>query len=239
MGQCCQMIRLVKSLAMRVLPLCLTSCLLLFMQSCNATRNYTLGVLSPWNTSSQDAYPFWATRTLGAVSLAVDKVNAAGLLHDDNQMDFLYKNSDCDSKQASGSVVELYSNDNVSSYVAPPCSTPCRSVADLTAYWHKPTLGWFCAETKRAHDRYLARTYAPFSSLCNIAPQILHHFRWNSASIIFPGGKTWETLAFYIHEHLGSNHIDVSRFYEYQQPLTLKYAKEILLDVLSVSHGKQ
>ncbi|XP_072024970.1 uncharacterized protein [Amphiura filiformis] len=212
--------------------------LFLLFQSCNAVVDLTMGVLGPWNTSSPDAFPFWATRTLGAVSLAVDEINNAGILGDDKLLTFAYKDSDCDSKQASGSTVELYSTKQVSSYVAPPCSTPCRSVSDLTDFWQNPTIAWFCAETERTNDKYLVRTYAPFSSISNIATITMEYYKWTSASIIFPSSNTWESLAFHIREHLDDNNIDVAWFYDYHQPLSLDKAKEILQKVRTVSHGK-
>ncbi len=214
---------------------------LLLMQSCDATVDLTIGVLIPWNTSSPDAYPFWAPRTLGAVNLAVNDINDAGILPNDKMLKFAYKDSDCDAKQASGSAVELYSSatSHISSYFAPPCSIPCRSVTDLTDFWKKPTIAWFCAYTERANDKYLIRTYSPFSSINNIATITMHYFKWTLTSIVFPIGTTWENLAFDIRTHLEGNSIDVALYTGYEQPLTLDQAKAILTDVKRKSHGKQ
>lgn len=217
-------------------------CVLLTLCHQATSVNYTtIGVLGPWNTSSSEVYPFWATRTLGAVHIAIDDINTAGILGDGQQLRFVYRDTDCDSRQASGSAVELFLNEQVDAYLAPPCSNPCRSVADLASFWYLPTVSWFCAENDRggeSHNWYLARTFAPFTHLGEIAVTTMRHYDWNVASVITPGDSTWETLAHSIEDRLLHAGVDVSQYVKYSQPLSLETARELLKDASTVSHGK-
>ncbi len=135
--------------------------------------DFRIGLLGPWDDTGSHIYPLLGSRTAGAVPLALEKIKDDEILGNHN-VSYTYRDTKCETRRASGSAVDLHLINDVDAFVGLPCSEPCRSVRDLTAYWNKPFVSWFCPNTivNPPDDQYqsFGRTYVPFSRISLAKP---------------------------------------------------------------------
>lgn len=214
-----------------------------FISICSLTYHTTsgalteLGILLPWDGRS-DAYPFMGTRLVGAVDVALDTLNL--ILPEDYPLGVIYRDTRCENIRGSGASVDLWQN-NVTSLIGPPCSSPCKTVAYFAAYGGIPMVSWFCADsvfTESESLPFFSRVFPPFSKIAKHSVSLMKYFDWRIASIIAPQDTMWETLASEIKDCLEDADLSPIQPHLYDQPLDEQSALEILQSVKTFSRSK-
>ena len=202
---------------------------------------FKIGVLGPWDDTGSNIYPLLGSRTVGAVPLALEHIKEDGILGDHN-VTFTYRDSKCETRRASGSAVDLHLINDADAFIGPPCSDPCRSVRDLTAYWNKPFVSWFCPGTTAdpPDDEYqsFARTYVPFSRISELPLSLINHYEWDSISLVYAKSGTWEVLNEKMVHSMINYGVEIAQIEGYDRPLSFEAAVSILESLRLVSHGK-
>lgn len=196
-----------------------------------------LGVLLPWDGRS-GAYPFMGIRLVGAVDVALEKLNL--ILPEEYPLGVIYRDTRCENIRGSGASVDLWQN-NVTSLIGPPCSSPCKTVAYFAAYANIPMVSWFCADSVFMESEslpFFSRVFPPFSTIAKTSVSIMKHFDWRTASLIAPQDTMWETLASEIYDNLEDAQLYPIQPELYDKPLNEELAIEILERVKEYSRSK-
>ena len=216
-------------------------CIIFLSLSGIETTDFKIGVLGPWDTPGSHIYPLLGSRTVRAVPLAIEQVHDQGILGN-HTLSFVYRDTKCDARRASGSAVDLHLMHSVYALIGPPCSEGCRGVRDLTAYWDMPLVSWFCPSVQATtpDDPYqsFARTFVPFSCISQLPQAVMDIYQWNSASLVYARSPPWDELQENVLQSMINSGKIISNIQGYDRPLDVAGAVEILQSLKRVSHGE-
>ena len=119
-----------------------------FEQNCRsvvlfAGTNFHLALLVP----TADSWPE-GRASIGAIALAIDAVNAHGLLGPmirRSKITYSWKEVDCDRSKALAALSQILEEGPVDAVIGPDCSAACESTAILTAGLDIPQISYSCS----------------------------------------------------------------------------------------------
>ncbi|XP_041349332.1 atrial natriuretic peptide receptor 2-like [Gigantopelta aegis] len=151
------------------------SCLVLMFSK--ARECLEIGVLLP-STSSRSG-----NLTLRTIQLAIEKVKASQRLSI-KDVDVIYRNTSCSTKQALGVSVDLLkSNHNVTLLLGPACLEPIETVALLASYSNIPIVTWIPVNDlvlSRSRENIAISTMGSHEDTVKAIGGLLKHYSWKN-----------------------------------------------------------
>ncbi|KAL4224656.1 hypothetical protein ACF0H5_015353 [Mactra antiquata] len=182
----------------------LTGCLLMF--PCFVQTQTILEVvwMVPFTSHPESNYFYNASSSIAALALGVETIYNQSLLPD-YTLNITLVDTDCNSKQAIGSLVDLMFIQNIDAVIGPPCAEVVLPVGELLAYRDIVLINWVSLgqslSTKSVLNTYV-RTMAPLSSLGDIMTLFYYYTGWRRLIMISSDGEDYRTGATTIETNL-------------------------------------
>jgi ABC-type branched-subunit amino acid transport system substrate-binding protein len=119
--------------------------------------------------------------SIGAIALAIDAVNAHGLLDPmirGSKITYSWKEVDCDRSKALAALSQILEQGPVDAVIGPDCSTACESTAILTSARNVPQISYHCSSAALSDKT----AYPTVRLACDPCVRITVHYARSSAS---------------------------------------------------------
>ena len=148
------------------------------MRACawHSGTNLHLAVLVP----TADSWPE-GRASIGAIALAIDAVNAHGLLDPmirGSKITYSWKEVDCDRSKALAALSQILEQGPVDAVIGPDCSAACESTAILTSARNVPQISYHCSSAALSDKT----AYPTVRLACDPCVRITVHYARSSAS---------------------------------------------------------
>ncbi|XP_077863909.1 atrial natriuretic peptide receptor 1-like [Saccoglossus kowalevskii] len=149
------------------------------------------------------------------------------------ELDFeiVWRDSECNTKQTSGRLVELYADEHVDVIIGPPCSQACLSAGQLASFWNLPIISWVATDPEfNDKTRYttLGRSLGPFTKLGTFLTEIMERYNWNRVVVIASTYLLFKDAANAIVKTFQENNVTMAYYATYDNNPTQKFIQNIL-----------
>uniref|UniRef100_A0A3P8ZIX7 Guanylate cyclase n=1 Tax=Esox lucius TaxID=8010 RepID=A0A3P8ZIX7_ESOLU len=163
----------------------------------NGTKSHQLliGFQAPWNMS----YPFSACRLGSAIQMALEKVNSNPSFLGNYSLDFVYVDSECDSKVSLAAFIHQVWKEKVSALFGPACPEEAEVTGLIASTWKIPMFG-FVGQSSKMDNTAVYDTYInivpPLKRNGEVLVKTLQYFGWRHVALIGGGleTNTWDKV---------------------------------------------
>ncbi|XP_052801553.1 atrial natriuretic peptide receptor 1-like isoform X2 [Mya arenaria] len=140
----------------------------------------------PFSSHKDNIFPYNASSSVAAMAYGIETVKNESLLPN-YVLNLTMVNSECNSKQSIGALVDLLCDQPIDVLLGPPCPEVVQPVGELMAYYNIPVINWVSLqqtiEKKDVLSTYV-RTMTPLSSLKGLVNTFITSTGWKRFVII-------------------------------------------------------
>ncbi|KAH3890238.1 hypothetical protein DPMN_014311 [Dreissena polymorpha] len=178
-----------------------------------------------WLAPKKEYYNFSAATSVGAMKLALKRIQLGELNHDlkGGTLRAKWYDTNCDSKQALQAFVQSIEDFDPDVIIGPPCSTGLRCVAQLGSIWNLPVFSWVSDLLDfKDKDKYttLVRLSGPLYATSEIVRQTSLYFKWQNYALISDKAAPYEAVAVALRQAAGADTNYTIRSVHYVTPDT-------------------